>query len=137
MSRPLAIVKAIDHLVLTCKSVPITAEWYAKHLGMKIETFTSPSDPSSTPRTALKFGTYKFNLYQRGKEFEPKASTALPGTADLCLIVEDNTELPRLIEGFGNRGIQVLEGGKIVNRTGALGKIQSIYVRDPDGNLIE
>ncbi|SCV50487.1 related to Virulence protein STM3117 [Fusarium fujikuroi] len=137
MSRPLAIVKAIDHLVLTCKNVPITAEWYAKHLGMKIETFTSPSDQSSTPRTALKFGTYKFNLHQHGKEFEPKTSTALPDTADLCFIVEDNTELPRLIEGFRARGVQILEGGKIVKRTGALGKIQSIYVRDPDGSLIE
>ncbi|KAJ9416830.1 biphenyl-2,3-diol 1,2-dioxygenase [Fusarium oxysporum f. sp. lycopersici 4287] len=87
MSRPLAIAKVIDHLVLTYNNVSITAEWYAKYLGMKIETFTSPSDPYSIPRTALKFGTHKFNLHQQGKEFEPKASSSLPGTADICFIV--------------------------------------------------
>ncbi|RKK68801.1 hypothetical protein BFJ69_g13291 [Fusarium oxysporum] len=87
MSRPLAIVKVIDHLVLTCNNVSITAEWYAKYLGIKIETFTSPSDPYSMPRNALKFGTHKFNLHQQGKEFEPKASSSLPGTADICFIV--------------------------------------------------
>ncbi len=137
MSRPLALVKSLDHLVLTCADVSRTVQWYHKYLGMKAETFTSPSDPSSTARTALKYGSQKINLHQRGAEFEPKATTALPGTADLCFLVEDATNLERAIQGFERDGISVLEGGKIVGRTGARGQIQSIYVRDPDGNLIE
>ncbi|KAM5359905.1 hypothetical protein ACJZ2D_014108 [Fusarium nematophilum] len=136
MAKPFAVVKDIDHLVLTCADVSATAAWYAKYLGMKIETFTSPMDPSTT-RTALKFGSHKINLHQRGKEFEPKAATALPGTADLCFIVEDGKNLEELISSFESEGIRVLEGGEVVSRTGAQGKMQSIYVRDPDGNLIE
>jgi catechol 2,3-dioxygenase-like lactoylglutathione lyase family enzyme len=100
---------------------------------MKSETF----GPESSPRHALKFGTHKINLHQRGNEFEPKARTALPGTADLCFIVEEGTDLQGLIAEFEKEGIKVLEGGKVVGRTGAMGGIQSIYVRDPDGNLIE
>lgn len=137
MSRPWAIVKVIDHLVLNCNNVPITTEWYAKYLGMKIETFTSPSDTYSMPRTALKFGTHKSNLHQQGKKFEPKASSSLPGTACICFIVWDGFKLQRLIKRFSNNSIRVLEGDKILNRAGALRKVRSIYVRDPDGNLIE
>lgn len=132
-----AVVKDIDHLVLTCTDVSATVKWYTKYLGMKAETFTSATDPSATPRTALQFGTHKINLHQRGAEFEPKAKTALSGTADLCFIIEDGTDLQGLIGEFEKEGIEVLEGGKVVSRTGALGVIQSIYVRDPDGNLIE
>ncbi|KAM0250276.1 hypothetical protein ACHAP5_002335 [Fusarium lateritium] len=137
-----AVVKDIDHIVLTCTDVSATVKWYIKYLGMKVETFTSATDPSAaprtaSPRTALKFGTHKINLHQRGAEFEPKAKTALPGTADLCFIIEDGTDLQGLIGGFKKEGIEVLEGGKVVSRTGALGEIQSIYVRDPDGNLVE
>ncbi|KAJ4325894.1 hypothetical protein N0V84_003280 [Fusarium piperis] len=136
MSKSRAVVKALDHLVLTCTDVGATATWYAKHLGMKVETFRPPSDPS-VARTALKFGIQKINLHQKGKEFEPKAKAALPGTADLCFVVDDSLELDDILEGFRNEGIEVLEGGQIVSRTGAQGPIQSLYVRDPDGNLIE
>ncbi|CAG9942866.1 unnamed protein product [Clonostachys rosea f. rosea IK726] len=137
MSRPLAIVKSLDHLVLTCANTALTAQWYTEHLGMKLETFTPASDPLATPRMALKYGSQKINLHQKGAEFEPKAATALPGTADLCFLVGQDTNLDEVIQGFQDRGITVLEGGKTVARTGAQGPIQSIYVRDPDGNLID
>lgn len=131
-----AVVKALDHLVLTCKNVSATSTWYSKYLGMKPESFVSPSDPS-TVRHSLKFGTSKINLHQQGREFEPKATTALPGTADLCFLVEDGTNLDDVIRGFEQDSIAVLEGGKVVARTGAQGPIRSVYVRDPDGNLVE
>ncbi|KAK0386116.1 hypothetical protein NLU13_5953 [Sarocladium strictum] len=131
-----AIVKSLDHLVLTCKNVPKTSEWYAKYLGMKPESFVSPTD-KSTVRHALLFGQSKINLHQQGKEFEPKATTALPGTADLCFLVQEGTDLEDVIRGFQEDGVQVLEGEKVVGRTGARGPIRSVYVRDPDGNLVE
>lgn len=136
MTSPLAVVKALDHLVLTCSSVSATTQWYTRHLGFKAETFTSPLNPSLN-RVALKFGQHKINLHQYGKEFEPKAQTALPGTADLCFIVGDDVNLEDVVRGFRQRAIEVLEGGNVVPRTGANGKIRSIYVRDLDGNLIE
>ncbi|KAL6915674.1 hypothetical protein FSHL1_007124 [Fusarium sambucinum] len=128
-----AVVKDIDHLVLTCHDIQATITWYTKYLGMKSETFGT----EAAPRHALKFGTHKINLHQRGKEFEPKARTALPGAADLCFILEEGTDLQGLITEFEKEGIKVLEGGEVVPRTGAMGRIRSIYVRDPDGNLIE
>lgn len=136
MSKPLAIVKSLDHLVLTCASIPATINWYTRHLGMKAETFSPPSD-YPVQRHALKFGSQKINLHQRGKEFEPKALTALPGTADVCFLVEEDSDLEGLIQGFQKEGVDVLEGAKVVSRTGARGKLRSVYVRDPDGNLVE
>lgn len=136
MSKPLAMIKSLDHFVLTCESVPATISWYSRYLGMKAETFTPPSDPS-IQRHALKFGAQKINLHQKGKEFEPKATTALPGTADVCFLVEQETNLEQLVHGFQKEGIEVLEGRKVVFRTGARGKLRSVYVRDPDGNLVE
>ncbi|KAF3767067.1 Glyoxalase/Bleomycin resistance protein/Dihydroxybiphenyl dioxygenase [Cryphonectria parasitica EP155] len=136
MSKSLAIVKSLDHLVLTCASVPATISWYSRYLGMKPETFTPPSDPA-IQRHALKFGSQKINLHQKGKEFEPKAATALPGTADVCFLVGDESKLDNLVQEFHKEGIEVLEGQQVVPRTGARGKLRSIYVRDPDGNLVE
>ena len=136
MTNPRAVVKALDHLVLTCTDVAATANWYSKYLGMKVETFRPQSDPTVS-RTALKFGIQKINLHQKGKEFEPKAKAALPGTADLCFVVDNGVKLDELLNSFRNEGNEILEGGSIVARTGAQGPIRSLYIRDPDGNLIE
>lgn len=140
MSKPLAIVKSIDHLVLTCASVPATISFYTKYLGMKAETFAATSDPS-VQRHALSFGSQKINLHQKGKEFEPKAKTALPGTADLCFLLEDQQRGPKkldnLVQALNKEGIDVLEGAQVVSRTGARGPMRSVYIRDPDGNLVE
>ncbi|KND89564.1 Virulence protein [Tolypocladium ophioglossoides CBS 100239] len=136
MSKPLAPVAAIDHLVLTCASVAATTAWYAKYLGMTPQTFASEADPE-TQRTALLFGTHKINLHQRGREFEPKAATALPGTADVCFLIDGAADLEEVARGFRREGVEVLEGSRVVGRTGARGRIRSVYVRDPDGNLIE
>lgn len=131
-----AVVKSLDHLVITCSDVAKTIEWYTKYLGMRSESFSSSAEPS-VQRHALKFGDQKINLHQQHKEFEPKAKTALPGTADLCFLLQDGSDLEAVLKGFKSSGIEVLEGGQIVDRTGAKGPFRSIYVRDPDGNLIE
>jgi catechol 2,3-dioxygenase-like lactoylglutathione lyase family enzyme len=116
----------IDHLVLTVASIEATVEFYTRVLGMEVMTF-------GPGRTALAFGTSKINLHQAGKEFEPKALRPTPGSADLCLIVED--DIAEVLAGLAAAGVPVEEGP--VERTGALGPIISCYVRDPDHNLIE
>jgi catechol 2,3-dioxygenase-like lactoylglutathione lyase family enzyme len=84
-------------------------------------------------RKALTFGSSKINLHQRGREFEPKAANPTPGSADLCLIVDEPLEV--VVADLAASGVDVEEGP--VSRTGARGPITSVYVRDPDGNLIE
>ncbi|KAF2034591.1 Glyoxalase/Bleomycin resistance protein/Dihydroxybiphenyl dioxygenase [Setomelanomma holmii] len=136
MASSIAKVRSLDHLVLTCRDVSATSGWYSKYLGMKVEKFSSPTSPD-VERVALKFGTQKINLHQSGKEFEPKAQTVQPGSADLCFILEDGADLETVLESLKDDGTHVLEGGEIVSRTGAQGAMKSLYVRDPDGNLIE
>lgn len=149
MAKPLAVVKSLDHLVLTCANIPATITFYQKYLGMHAVTF-GPPHQHQQPRHALTFGAQKINLHARGHEFEPKAQTALPGTADLCFVVESppaGRTLEDLVCAFRDDGVNVLafeeegEGGgaaqEVVARTGARGPMRSIYVRDPDGNLVE
>lgn len=138
----MAIVKTLDHLVLTCKDISKTIAWYETHLGMRAEAFGTASAGSDASRQqqrmALKYGNQKINLHQAGKEFEPKATTALPGTADLCFEVEESVKLEDVLESLRKDSAMVFEaGGGIVERTGAKGRMRSVYVRDPDGNLIE
>lgn len=123
-------VSALDHLVLTVRDIPEAEAFYAKVLGMQVETFR-PSD--GTLRTALKFGTQKINLHAKGAEFEPKAAHPGPGTADLCFLSQH--PLRDWLIHLQTGGVPV-EAGPI-SRTGATGPIESIYIRDPDGNLIE
>jgi catechol 2,3-dioxygenase-like lactoylglutathione lyase family enzyme len=116
----------LDHIVLTVKSIKATTEFYSKVLGMKEVRF-------GEGRVALAFGQQKINLHQLGKEFEPKAHAPTSGSADICFITETPLkEAQAHIEGQDVR----IEVGP-VERTGAVGKLSSIYFRDPDLNLIE
>ena len=116
----------LDHLVLTVASIEAATEFYTRVLGMGVVTF-------GADRTALTFGTSKINLHEAGKEFEPKARRPTPGSADICLIVEDG--IAEAMAELAAAGVSVEEGP--VPRTGATGPITSCYLRDPDGNLIE
>ncbi len=119
-------VKNVDHIVLTVTNLQRTCKFYSDVLGMEVIEF-------GNGRRALKFGRQKINLHEYGKELEPKASNAVPGTADICLITE--TPLSIFIDHLERKGIDIIEGP--IGRTGAVGKIESIYIRDPDGNLVE
>ncbi len=118
-------IRNLDHLVLTVKSIDHALVFY-KSLGMKEITF-------GNNRKALAFGSQKINLHEAGKEFEPKAKIPTPGSADLCFIVE--TPLEDVIKELKKNNIKIIEGP--IDRTGAKFKLRSVYVRDPDDNLIE
>lgn len=129
--NPVATAASLDHLVLTVKDLDTTITFYQRYLGMKHTSFTS----KNTERHALTFGTQKINLHVSGREFEPKADQVQPGSADLCFLVEDKVD--EVLNRLQADQIEVLEGGRVVDRTGARGKLRSVYIRDPDGNLIE
>lgn len=134
MSAPTSIVKSLDHIVLTVSDINRTVAFYEQHLGMKHEAFVSPKD-TGVERHALLFGNQKINLHKSGAEFEPKAQTVQPGSGDLCFVTD--TSVDEVLASFKQKKVEVLEGGQIVDRTGAVGRLRSVYVRDPDGNLIE
>ncbi len=116
----------LDHLVLTVRDIPRSLDFYSRVLGMQPVVF-------GQGRHALSFGQQKINLHQAGAEFEPKATHPLPGSADVCFIVNDRLDI--VIEQLHAQGVKILEGP--VMRTGARGPIRSIYLLDPDLNLIE
>jgi catechol 2,3-dioxygenase-like lactoylglutathione lyase family enzyme len=116
----------LDHLVLTVADIDRTIEFYERVLGMTAVTF-------GAGRRALAFGKQKINLHQVGKEYEPKAQSPTPGSADLCFI--SAAGLDEIDAHLHQAGVSIEAGP--VDRTGALGPIRSVYFRDPDGNLIE
>ena len=116
----------IDHIVMTVKSIEKTLEFYCNVIGMQEITF-------GKGRKALICGQQKINLHEAGKEFEPKAARPTPGSIDLCILSE--TPLSTIQKELEKKGIVIIEGP--VQRTGAKGKILSLYIRDPDENLIE
>jgi catechol 2,3-dioxygenase-like lactoylglutathione lyase family enzyme len=116
----------LDHLVLTTADEKACVHFYVDLLGMRLETFGSG-------RKAFLFGNQKINLHVKGHEFEPKAHTPVPGALDLCFIA--SKPLDEVIAELKGKSVSILEGP--VMRTGATGPIRSIYLRDPDLNLIE
>ena len=119
----------IDHVVLTTRDLAACLKFYAEILGMKLEKFETPG----ATRLALKFGSQKINIHEWGREFTPRAHVAAPGTLDLCFIA--SVPLEKVIEKLNQEGVKIIEGP--VMKTGATSKIRSVYVRDPDLNLVE
>ena len=116
----------LDHLVLPVSDIDAIATFYTTYLGMEKRLF-------GDDRVALHFGDQKINLHPAGWDYEPKARVSIAGSADLCFIVSERVE--SLHTKLVQSGVEVIEGP--VERTGATGRLRSIYIRDPDGNLIE
>ena len=121
----------LDHLVLTTARESECVDFYTRVLGMRLESFIGGTPP--VERKAFQFGNQKINLHIKGKEFEPKADIPTPGSLDLCFIAD--RPLVQVIEKLGKENWPIIEGP--IMRTGATSKINSVYVRDPDQNLIE
>jgi catechol 2,3-dioxygenase-like lactoylglutathione lyase family enzyme len=119
-------IERLDHLVLTVADIERTCAFYADILGMTVETF-------SQGRRALRFSDQKINLHRAGHEFEPKAEKPTPGSGDLCFIAK--TPLTEAVADLRRQGVAIEVGP--VEREGAAGRLVSIYIRDPDGNLVE
>jgi catechol 2,3-dioxygenase-like lactoylglutathione lyase family enzyme len=117
----------LDHIVLTTSRTEQCVDFYTRVLGMKFERFGAQG------RMALKFGAQKINLHEKGREFEPRATLAAPGTLDICFIAA--VPLAEVIARLEAAKVAIIEGP--VMKTGARGPIRSVYVRDPDGNLVE
>jgi catechol 2,3-dioxygenase-like lactoylglutathione lyase family enzyme len=116
----------LDHIVLTVADIEKTCAFYERVMGMSVATF-------SDNRKALAFGRQKINLHQAGREFEPKAERPTPGSGDLCFVAE--TPLAEVAAHLAGCNVAIIEGP--VERTGAVGRLLSVYFRDPDLNLIE
>jgi catechol 2,3-dioxygenase-like lactoylglutathione lyase family enzyme len=116
----------LDHFVLTVADVAASCAFYHRVLGMAVVSF-------GDGRKALAFGQQKINLHAHGHEFEPKADRPTPGAADFCLLT--SVPLANVAAHLRAEGVALVAGP--VPRTGATGPIESIYFRDPDGNLIE
>lgn len=117
---------SLDHLVLTVRDIDAAIGFYEGVLGMRATTF-------GDGRRALHFGEQKLNLHEAGNEFAPAAAHPAPGTADLCFITR--TPVEGVVRVLESHGIEVEQGP--VERAGATGQLLSVYLRDPDGNLIE
>jgi catechol 2,3-dioxygenase-like lactoylglutathione lyase family enzyme len=115
----------LDHLVLTVADIDLTIDFYTRILGMEAVTFGE--------RQALKFGKQKINLHKVGHEFDPKAAHPTAGSGDLCFVTKEPLE--EVLRHLAHLSIHIEEGP--VKRSGAVGKLRSVYLRDPDNNLVE
>ena len=120
----------LDHLVLTTTDEVACLDFYTRVLGMTLENYQTAT---GLPRKALKYGQQKINLHLTGFEYEPRAHLPVPGALDLCFIA--SMPLQQVIEHLARENWPIIVGP--VLRTGATQQIRSVYVRDPDLNLIE
>ena len=116
----------LDHLVLTVTDIDRSVTFYGTVLGMQPVTFENG-------RHALRFGDQQINLHRFHEEHAPHALTPTPGSADLCLLVD--TPIEDVVAELATHGVERMS--EIVDRVGAAGGLRSVYLRDPDGNLIE
>ncbi len=117
---------SVDHIVITTRDLERCLDFYTRALGMRIERY-------GENRIALRFGDHKFNVHPPGFDAGIKARVPTPGSLDLCFLAD--RPLDEVIAHLGRERVPIEEGP--VNRTGARFMIRSVYVRDPDGNLIE
>lgn len=117
---------SIDHVVLTTRNLERCLDFYTRVLGMRVEHY-------GENRIALRFGDHKFNVHPPGFDAGIKARVPTPGSLDLCFLAD--RPLEAVIARLRQENVAIEEGP--VNRTGARFTIRSVYVRDPDGNLIE
>ena len=119
-------IERLDHLVLTVADIDRTCAFYTRVLGMEVVKF-------GEGRTALKFGRQKINLHAADNIPSLVADKPTPGSADLCFIAA--TPLAEVMAHLENCGVPIVAGPG--PRAGAIGAIQSVYLRDPDRNLVE
>jgi catechol 2,3-dioxygenase-like lactoylglutathione lyase family enzyme len=119
-------IERLDHLVLTVRDIPVTLAFYERVLGMKPVRFAGD-------RWAVAFGAHKLNLHQADRPVDPNVRHATPGSADFCLIT--STPLVQIMQELARHGVPVVLGP--VRRTGAVGELESLYIYDPDENLVE
>ena len=118
-------ISAIDHFVITTDNLEACLRFYTETLGME--------QREKSGRFSLWFGSQKINIHTRPAEFLPAAAQPVPGSLDLCFKIEDDIEA--VLSELKSKNAPLVTD--IVERNGAKGKMRSIYVRDPDGNLIE
>ena len=119
-------INKLDHLVITVTDIEQTLGFYTRVLGMEADVFEDG-------RKALRFGEQKINLHKAGEEIKPHAQAPMPGSTDICFITE--TPLQQIMNHLTSCNVKIIAGP--VKRSGAAGPLLSIYIRDPDGNLIE
>lgn len=119
------IITRFDHIVITTQDLEKCLHFYVDILGMELD--------DAHNRYAVKFGNQKINIHRKKAEFLPAARNVTYGSQDICLLAEGRIE--DIEAELIGKGVEIELG--IVPRTGACGPISSIYLRDPDGNLIE
>jgi catechol 2,3-dioxygenase-like lactoylglutathione lyase family enzyme len=119
-------IKNLDHLVITASDLQATIDFYTRVLGMAHVAFGDNLH-------AVHFGAQKFNIHDASTDVSPKAENIVPGSEDFCLISE--TTVSQVIQHLNACGVDIEEGP--VMRSGAAGKLESVYFRDPGGNLVE